>query len=60
MLKITLKRGYVGIPDKQRRVLQSFGLKRIGSTVLKNDNEAMQGMIRKVSHLIEVEKVENK
>jgi large subunit ribosomal protein L30 len=60
MLKITLKRGYVGIPDKQRRVLQSFGLKKIGSTGIKNDEEAMNGMIRKVSHLIDVEKVDNK
>ncbi len=60
MLKITLKKGYVGIPDKQRRVLESFGLRKIGSTVLKKDDEAMNGMIRKVSHLIKVEKVDNK
>ncbi len=60
MLKITLKRGYVGIPDTQKRILQSSGLKKIGSTVVKNDDEAMRGMIRKVSHLIEVEKVDNK
>jgi len=60
MLKITLKKGYVGIPEKQKRVLQSFGLKRIGSTVVKNDDAAMKGMIRKVAHLIEVEKIDNK
>ena len=60
MLKITLKRGYTGIPDKQKKVLQSFGLKKIRSTVVKNDDQAMKGMIRKVSHLIEVEKVDNK
>jgi large subunit ribosomal protein L30 len=60
MLKITLKRGYIGIPDKQKKVLRSFGLKKIGSAVVKNDDEAVKGMIRKVSHLIEVEKVDNK
>lgn len=55
-----MKRGYVGIPDKQKKVLQSFGLKKIGSTVVKKDDAAMKGMIRKVSHLIEVEKIDNK
>ena len=60
MLKITLKKGYVGIPEKQKRVLQSFGLKKIGSAVVKKDDPAMKGMIRKVSHLIDVEKVDNK
>ncbi len=60
MLKIKLKRGYIGIPDKQRKVLASFGLRKIGTTVLKKDDEATKGMIRRVAHLIEVEKVENK
>jgi large subunit ribosomal protein L30 len=60
MLKITLKKGYIGIPDKQKKVLASFGLKKIGKTVLKRDDEATKGMIRMVAHLIEVEKVDNK
>ncbi|MDA8241206.1 MAG: 50S ribosomal protein L30 [Nitrospiraceae bacterium] len=60
MLKITLKRGYIGIPDSQKKVLASFGFKKIGSTVLKKDDEATKGMIRKVAHLIAVEKVDNK
>jgi large subunit ribosomal protein L30 len=60
MLKITLKRGYIGIPDKQKKVLASFGLKKIGSSVLKKDDEATKGMIRMVAHLIEVEKADNK
>ena len=59
MLKITLTRGYIGIPDKQKRVLQSFCLKKIGSAVMKKDDVAIKGMIRKVAHLIKVEKVEN-
>ncbi len=59
MLKITLKRGYIGIPEKQKKVLQSFGLRRIGSAVLKKDDKSTQGMIRKVAHLLEVKKVDN-
>ncbi len=58
MLKITLKKGYIGIPEKQKKVLQSFGLRKIGSAVLKNDDKATKGMIRKVAHLLEVEKVD--
>ncbi len=58
MLKIVLKRSYIGIPEKQRRVLAALGLRKIGSTVVKTDTKAMQGMIHKVPHLISVEKVE--
>jgi large subunit ribosomal protein L30 len=58
MLRITLKRGYIGISDRHKKVLQSFGLKKIGSVVMKKDDDAIKGMIRKVSHLIEVEKVD--
>lgn len=56
MIKIKLTRGYIGIPEKQRKVLRALGLKKIGSVVEKNDTKAIQGMIHKISHLIAVEK----
>ncbi|MBI5639307.1 MAG: 50S ribosomal protein L30 [Nitrospirae bacterium] len=58
MLKIVLKRGYIGIPDKQKKVLEALGLRRIGSMVKQKDDKAIQGMIHKVSHLVTVEKVD--
>jgi large subunit ribosomal protein L30 len=58
MVKITLKRGYIGIPEKQKKVLAALGLKRIGSSVRRTDNKALQGMIRKVAHMVSVEKVD--
>ncbi len=58
MVKITLKKGYVGIPDKQRRVLAALGLKKIGSSVERTEGKALDGMIRKVAHLISVEKAD--
>jgi large subunit ribosomal protein L30 len=58
MLNIVLKRGYIGIPEKQRDVLRALGLKRIGSSVKKADNESTRGMIHKVFHLVAVEKAE--
>ncbi|MDP2157902.1 MAG: 50S ribosomal protein L30 [Nitrospirota bacterium] len=58
MLKITLKRSYIGIPEKQRKVLASLGLKKIGRSVTQADNEAIKGMVHKVSHLVAVERVD--
>ena len=58
MLRITLKRGHIGIPEKQRKVLQALGLKKIGKVVTKKDDDPTQGMLNKVAHLIAVEKVE--
>jgi large subunit ribosomal protein L30 len=58
MLKITLKGSYIGIPEKSRRVLESLGLRKIGRTVLREDNSSINGMIRKVSHLLTVEKTD--
>ena len=57
MLRIVLKKGYIGIPDKQRRVLAALGLKKIGSSVTREDNKATKGMLIKVAHLIAVETV---
>lgn len=58
MLKITLKRSYIGIPEKQRKVLASLGLKKIGRSVTQADNDAIKGMVHKVSHLVAVERAD--
>jgi large subunit ribosomal protein L30 len=58
MLKITLKRSYIGKPEKIKRVLRALGLRKIGHTVLKPDEPSVRGMLQKVSHMVEVQKVE--
>jgi len=58
MLKITLMRSYIGIPEKQRKVLASLGLRKIGRSVTQADNEAIKGMVHKVSHLVAVERAD--
>ncbi len=58
MVRITLKRGHIGIPEKQRKVLLALGLKKIGTAVTRKDDGATRGMISRVPHLIAVEKVE--
>ncbi|MBW1858718.1 MAG: 50S ribosomal protein L30 [Deltaproteobacteria bacterium] len=54
-LKITLKKSMIGRPEKHRRVLRSMGLKKPNKTVVLNDTVTVRGMIRKVSHMLEVE-----
>lgn len=56
MVKITLKRSYIGTTPKQSLILQALGLRKIGSMVKKPDNRATMGMINKVSHLVSFEK----
>jgi large subunit ribosomal protein L30 len=54
-LKITLIKSMIGRPEKHRRVLRSLGLRKPNKTVVLNDTVTVQGMIRKVSHMLEVE-----
>ena len=57
-LKVTQKRSLIGRPRPQRATVKSLGLKRIGHTVVKDDRPEIRGMIFKVSHLVEVEEVD--
>ncbi len=58
MLKITLVRSYIGVPEKLRKVLRSLGLRKIGQSTIKQDVPSIRGMINKVPHLVKVEKIE--
>lgn len=51
---VTLKRSAIGTPVKQRRVLEGLGLRKIRQTVVRPDTPQVWGMIKKVSHLLEV------
>jgi large subunit ribosomal protein L30 len=53
-LKITLMRSPIGFNEKQGRVVQSMGLRRIRHTVELADTPETRGMIHKVRHLVEV------
>ena len=56
-LQITLKRSLIGRPEYQRQTVKSLGLRKTNSTVVKEDNPAIRGMIKTVSHLVEVKEV---
>jgi large subunit ribosomal protein L30 len=55
MLKVRLVRSPITSTQRQRQTLRGLGLTRVGKTVVVQDNPAMQGRIRAVQHLIEVQ-----
>ena len=56
-LKITLIRSKDGRKPNQRETLKGLGLRKIGQSVIREDNPMIRGMIRKVEHLIKVEEL---
>jgi large subunit ribosomal protein L30 len=54
MLNITLVRSPIGYPKKVRSILLALGLHKLHSSTIKPDEPSVQGMIRKVGHLLEV------
>jgi large subunit ribosomal protein L30 len=53
-VKLKLIRSYIGRPRKHRAVLRGMGLTKVNKVVTLQDTPETQGMIRKVSHLLEV------
>lgn len=56
-LKITLVKSTIGAVAKNKKVVESMGLRKIGRSVVLPDNDATRGQIRKVGHLLKVEEV---
>jgi large subunit ribosomal protein L30 len=52
--EITLVRSLIGCRPNQVATAKALGLKKIGSVVVKEDNEAIRGMIKTIAHLIKV------
>ncbi len=58
MLKITQVRSGIGRQEKHRRTLRALGIRRHQQSVIQQDTPAIRGMIRQISHMVEVEEVE--
>ena len=54
---ITQVRSTIKRPSDQKKTIQALGLGKINRTVEKEINPQIQGMIRKVEHLIEVKEL---
>ena len=54
-LRITQVRSQIGQSERHRGTLRARGLTRIGRSVEQEDSQVLQGMLRKVAHLVKVE-----
>jgi large subunit ribosomal protein L30 len=58
-LVITQVRSQIGQTQRHRGTLRALGLGRIGRTAEQEDSRQVAGMLRKVRHLVAVERVED-
>lgn len=56
-VKITQVRSLIDRPKKQKQTMSALGLNKIGKSVEKELNPAIEGMLRKVNHLISKESI---
>ncbi len=56
-LKITLVKSTIGAVPKNRKTVESLGLRKLHHSVEMPDNAAVRGMIQKVRHLVKVEEI---
>lgn len=48
------KKSSIDCSERQKRTLRALGLRKINQSVQLPNNPAVEGMIRKVAHLVEV------
>lgn len=56
-IKVTLVKSTIGSTESVKGTVAALGLKKIRSFKIHEDTPAIQGQIKKVSHLVKVEKV---
>ncbi len=56
-LQITLKKSLIGRKPNQVKTAHALGLKKINQVVVKESNEAIIGMVKTISHLVDVAEV---
>ena len=54
-LKITLVKSTIGANPKNRKIVEALGFKKLNSTIIRPDNDAMLGALRHISHMVKVE-----
>ena len=56
-LRITLVRSPIGYSVRQKRTASALGLSKIRQVVVRPDNQAVRGMVSRISHLVQVEEI---
>ena len=59
-LRITWVKSSIGYSQRQKGTIRALGFHRLGDVVEQADTPAIRGMVDKVSHLVQVEEVDNK
>ena len=54
-LKITLVRSTIGRLQVQKDTVRALGIRKMHQTVEHDDNQAIRGMVNRVTHLVKVE-----
>ncbi len=57
-LRVKYVKSTIGCPKDQKATIRALGFRKLQQTVEHEDHPAIRGMIRKVSHLVKVEEVE--
>ena len=56
-LKITLVKSTIGALPKHKKTVPALGLKKLHSSVIRQNNAATLGMVNQVKHLVKVEEI---
>lgn len=58
VLRVTYRKSSIGYSERQKRTVESLGLKRLGQTIDLPDTETVRGMVFHVKHLVSAVEVE--
>ena len=58
LIKITQVRSGIGRQGTHKRTLRALGIKRHQQSVIHENTPAIQGMINKISHMVDVQEFE--
>ncbi|MBU0996759.1 MAG: 50S ribosomal protein L30 [Firmicutes bacterium] len=56
-VKVTLVKGLMGRKPNQVKTVKALGLTKRNSSVVREENDAINGMINTIRHLVKVEEV---
>ncbi len=57
MIKVTLVKSTIACLENQKANVEALALHKVGSSNTFRDDAVVRGMIRKVSHLVQVEEI---
>ena len=56
-INVTLVRSTIGALPKHKKTVEALGLRKMNSSNIHEDNAAIRGMVKQVSHLVKVEEI---